>query len=106
MEKSSGKFIGRGGLTNREWNSQNEIEMGYTFKRSCWGKGYATELAKEMVKWGFVHLSFPAIHGFCHLENTVSQKVLLKTGLKYLKDIWYGQKFMASCYQIKREVSS
>jgi Acetyltransferase (GNAT) domain len=30
-----------------------ETELGYSFKREYWGKGYATEVSQTLVKWIF-----------------------------------------------------
>ena len=47
--KENNEFIGWCGL---KWLKENdEIDLGYRFMPSAWGKGYATELAKAILEY-------------------------------------------------------
>ena len=58
------------------------IQVGYVLQRSAWGKGYATEGARALLRYGFADLGLPMIAGMTDLYNVASQRVLLKIGLQ------------------------
>jgi RimJ/RimL family protein N-acetyltransferase len=58
-----------------------EIEIYYGFFRDVWGKGYATESAAAVLRFGFEETTLTRIVGCTHPENCASQKVLEKIGL-------------------------
>jgi len=58
-----------------------EIEVGYLFKPSAWGKGYATEACKRLLKFGFEDAPLQEIVAVTHPDNTASQHVLRKAGM-------------------------
>ncbi|MEM7058822.1 MAG: GNAT family N-acetyltransferase [Pseudomonadota bacterium] len=69
-------------LMGTEAIPDREIEVGYILKRSAWGKGYATEACRRMLKFGFEHTPLNEIVACIDPENDVSRKVLLKSGLR------------------------
>jgi RimJ/RimL family protein N-acetyltransferase len=75
-------FIGWCGLKNRP--KRSEIDLGYRFIKSSWGKGYATEAAAACLKYGFEKLHLPRIVGRAMPDNIASLKVLEKCGMLYL----------------------
>ena len=75
-------FLGWCGLKSRP--ERNEIDLGYRFKKSAWGKGYATECAYACLKYGFEILGLTRIVGRAMPENVASLKVLAKCGMKYI----------------------
>ena len=78
-ERAGARFIG--------WFSLNyvpktvEIEVGYRLLPGAWGKGYATEGASALVRYGFDRLGLYRIIGLTHPDNAASQRVLQKAGL-------------------------
>ncbi len=80
LEKSSGKIIGSCGFAVLE--DSNEIDLGYLFAKDCWGKGFATEAARECIGYGFKNLNFREIIAITDLDNFASQNVLEKVGFK------------------------
>jgi [ribosomal protein S5]-alanine N-acetyltransferase len=80
LEKTSGEIIGSCGFAVLE--ESNEIDFGYLFARDCWGKGFATEAARECVRFGFKKLNFREIIAITELDNFASQNVLEKIGFK------------------------
>lgn len=82
FEKGTDKFIGLGVLIHLESNPENrEIEVGYRLPVREWNKGYATEICKAILHYGFKSLNLNEIYGTTNPDNTVSQKVLMKAGL-------------------------
>ena len=52
IEKSTGDFIGMGGILPRELNEKAEYEIAYSLKPKYWNKGYGTEVARQMKYFG------------------------------------------------------
>jgi RimJ/RimL family protein N-acetyltransferase len=82
--KQNNEFIGWCGLKN--YPDLNEIDLGYRFKKSSWGKGYGTEAAKQTLAYGFDHLKLPVITGRAHIENIASLKILEKIGMQFVRE--------------------
>ena len=60
-----------------------EIEVGYHLGREAWGQGYATELARGALGYGFATLGLTRVVGVTFPENIASQRVLTKAGLRH-----------------------
>ena len=56
--------------------------IGYCFARAYWGRGYATEAARLLVKLGFEMIGLHRIFATCDSENAASARVLEKTGMR------------------------
>ncbi len=80
--KEDGALIGGCSLSVVEEGP--EIEVAYQFGREHWGRGYATESASAMVGYGFGTLALDRIVGITYPQNTPSQRVLLKLGMRAL----------------------
>lgn len=84
-EKETGLFVGRGGLIYLEMNdTQPDIEVGYVLYKKFWKKGYATELTKGFLDWGFNNLSIDKIVAVTFPENENSRRVLERSGMNYV----------------------
>jgi [ribosomal protein S5]-alanine N-acetyltransferase len=59
-----------------------KIEIGWHFRRSHWGKGFATEAAKGVLTYGFEVLQLPAIYTVVKPENGRSIRVTQRLGMK------------------------
>jgi RimJ/RimL family protein N-acetyltransferase len=74
------KFIGLAGMTL----TADRFKMGeiwYNLMPSHWGNGYATEVAKRLIRFGFEDLSLHRIEAGVATENKGSIKVLEKAGM-------------------------
>jgi ribosomal-protein-alanine N-acetyltransferase len=60
-----------------------EVEIGYILRQSAWGKGYATEAARRLLKFAFEDSPLEDIVAITDPENTASQRVLEKCGFVY-----------------------
>lgn len=68
------------------------IEVGYIFKKSAWGKGYATEVCRRLIEFGFANTTLEEIVASTDAENYASQRVLVKSGMEYLgEQLSYGE---------------
>ncbi|MEO8517124.1 MAG: GNAT family N-acetyltransferase [Flavobacterium sp.] len=98
--KETNEFIGWCGIkfiTEPENNHVNFYEIGYRFQENHWGKGYGFESAKAWMDYAFSTMKVKAMYASAHIDNTGSNKILQKIGLKqngqYLHDnipcYWY-----------------
>ena len=83
--KDSSRMIGFTGYRN--FYDPPELQLLYGFLPEYCGKGYATSLAKLMIKYGFEELDFEEIIACTDVPNVASKKVMQKTGMKFEKQI-------------------
>jgi RimJ/RimL family protein N-acetyltransferase len=86
IEKATQQFIGSF-MIRPSTAVNNEIELGYAMFKNYWGKGYATESVKGGLDFVFRQLKLPSVIAITQIENTSSQKVLLKCGFTQLENI-------------------
>ncbi|KXF81925.1 GNAT family N-acetyltransferase [Enterovibrio coralii] len=58
------------------------IEIGWRLSKEHWGKGYATEAAKDVLRFAFEELSLSHVVSFTTVENTRSRAVMHRIGLR------------------------
>lgn len=85
VERVSGDFLGWFELRPTETSGPGEVELGYRLCRSAWGKGYATEGARALVRKGFAELGVVRIFATTMAVNTASRRVMEKVGLRYVR---------------------
>jgi [ribosomal protein S5]-alanine N-acetyltransferase len=95
-----GVFVGRAGLET--WPETGEFELGYSFRRECWGQGYATEATRAILNWTFENTDLNAITAMAAMDNTASRRVLEKSGLRSLKTRTINA-IQYAAYQITRD---
>ncbi|MBP2460505.1 MULTISPECIES: GNAT family N-acetyltransferase [unclassified Rhizobium] len=61
--------------------TKSEIEIGWRFNRSAWGKGYATEAAKAILGYAMETLDLDGVVANIDHENLGSIQVALKIGM-------------------------
>ena len=57
-----------------------DVEVGYFLKRSVWGRGYATEACRRLLKFAFEEAQFDEIVATLEEDNAASINVLTKAG--------------------------
>jgi RimJ/RimL family protein N-acetyltransferase len=57
------------------------VEIGWRLSKSYWGKGYATEAAKESLKYAFTILKLDEVVSFTTADNIRSKAVMQKIGM-------------------------
>ena len=80
VERATGTCVGFHLLNHIR--GESIIQTGFALVKSAWGKGFATEMAAAVLRYGFVDLQLPRIAGMASLHNYASQRVLLKIGLE------------------------
>ena len=86
IEKATGNFVGLGGILTRELDNQPAFEISYSMLPAYWGKGYATELAMHMKRFGLENGVSDKFISIIHRENILSMNVALKNGMKKLRE--------------------
>jgi ribosomal-protein-alanine N-acetyltransferase len=100
FEKETHVFIGQAGLFHLGFNvNQPDIELAYRLDAKYWNKGYATELAKALIEYGFNKFSLPKIVAMVHPKNDRSRRVMEKAGMFYHGMINFKEELLP-CYEI------
>jgi RimJ/RimL family protein N-acetyltransferase len=81
IEKTSGKFIGLGGIVQREVNEKEEFEITYSLLPAFWGNGYAREMAKHFMDYAQANIETNSVISMIHPENQPSINLALANGL-------------------------
>jgi [ribosomal protein S5]-alanine N-acetyltransferase len=72
-----------GGVGLRIEPDHRRAELGYWIGVPYWGKGYATEAARAIVKYGFETLQLHRIFASHFADNLTSARVLRKIGMRH-----------------------
>jgi RimJ/RimL family protein N-acetyltransferase len=64
------------------WTRPDEVEVGYRYRRSAWGRGVATEAATPLVGIALADPATEAVVACARAGNTASLRVLEKLGLE------------------------
>jgi [ribosomal protein S5]-alanine N-acetyltransferase len=95
--KENNMFVGASGLVY--YDNTPEIEVGYRMLKEHWNKGYATEAAFGLLKYGFTSLRLKKIVSSAHVDNRSSRKVMEKVGMRYIDN-----RFHYGCLQAYYEI--
>ena len=82
VEKESGRMIGTGGFSKID--AKNDlVEIGYVLSAAHWGKGYGSEIAAFLLRFGFEVLQCQRIEARYMVENGASRRVMEKCGMLF-----------------------
>ena len=76
---ADGAFLGFTGVARLKFLESPEV--GWRFARSAWGHGYATEAAREALRWGFEVKGLDEIVSVTTVANERSQAVMRRLGM-------------------------
>ncbi len=77
-EKGGGRLVGHAGIVHPEgWPG---LELGWALQKDCWGRGYATEAAREVLRYAFEELGREDVISMMYPENTASMRVAERIG--------------------------
>ena len=63
-----------------------EIEIGWWLARAWWGKGLATEAAREALRDGFERVGLRRVVAIAQPQNRASIRVMEKLGMKFARE--------------------
>jgi RimJ/RimL family protein N-acetyltransferase len=81
--REDGAFLGFTGLSYQTFEAGFTpcVEVGWRLDRFAWGNGYATEAARESLRFGFEETGFDEIVSFTSRGNAASRHVMEKIGM-------------------------
>jgi [ribosomal protein S5]-alanine N-acetyltransferase len=82
VKQKENELIGAIGLSSIKKEFEN-AELGYWIGKEFWGKGYCTEAARAVLKYGFDELGLNRIHSHHFGSNPASGKIMQKVGMTY-----------------------
>jgi len=85
IEKPTGQFLGWFHFRPREGASPDEAELGYRLRKSAWGKGYATEGSRALIRKGFTEFGVQRVVAEAMAVNLASRRVMEKAGLTLVR---------------------
>jgi RimJ/RimL family protein N-acetyltransferase len=80
VRRDTGQVVGSVGLRLDEQRQQ--AALGYCYHQDAWGHGFATEAAREILRFGFEELGLHRIHASADTRNGASIRVLDKLGMR------------------------
>ena len=87
IERSSEKIVGRVGLEHTTKFGHPEVELEWFIDPDAWGRGYATEMAWEAVRFAFTTLGLDSLISYTVHDNMASRSVMEKLGMVYETDV-------------------
>ena len=94
--KETGTLIGNCGITMQNIDGEILPEIGYHFHKDHWRKGYAKEICRAVLEWGFTHTEYDTFWSYMTAGNTASIATAYTMGMKKIKsydDDHYGHMF-------------
>jgi ribosomal-protein-alanine N-acetyltransferase len=81
--REDGAFLGFTGLAYHSFEAHFTpcVEIGWRLDRFAWGNGYATEAAREAMRFGFEDATLDEIVSFTSKGNAASMKVMERLGM-------------------------
>lgn len=80
------------------------VEIGWRLATAAWGKGYATEAAREALAYGFERLELEEVVSFTAVENTRSWRVMEKIGMTRSPDEDFDHPRVPEGHRVRRHV--
>jgi RimJ/RimL family protein N-acetyltransferase len=97
------RYIGHAGIYPRP-TRKADWEFVYFLSRDAWGKGYATEIARRIIEYGFNELKLTEIFATIDDDHSASIKVAEKAGLNF-SHYEYDEQGRFSVYSTKSQNS-
>jgi len=100
--KATGELIGRCGFLFWTIEGHDEVEVAYLLARPHWGRGFATEAARALVRYGFDAMRLSRIISLIHPENIASIRVAEKAGLGFEREVVIPPHGLRRCHAISK----
>ena len=103
IEKSSGALVGLSGILIREIMDRTEYEIAYSLIPAYWRKGFGTEMAQQMKKFGMAAEVSDRFISIIHKDNVGSMKVAEKNGMNvFYKTHYLGMDVLVYGIEIEK----
>ena len=80
--RSDSRYIGHAAIRPRP-SKKEDWEISYMLRQAEWNKGFATEIARALIEFGFDELNLPKIFATVDDDNFSSIRVLEKAGMNF-----------------------
>lgn len=85
IEKATGEFLGWFHFRPGKDAAPGEVELGYRLRKSAWGRGYATEGSRALIRKGFTEFGVQRVVAEAMAGNQASRRVMEKAGLTLVR---------------------
>jgi len=101
IEKSSGRIVGRAGLSNREVNGENCLELGYIIAKESQRQGYATEVCSAILDYVRNELGVMEVIALMKSGNIASIRTAEKLGFEEVCEVMLGEEiYLEYCIEL------
>ena len=92
--KTDGLLLGKAGLSRIETavapdELRGAVQIGWTLRADCWGRGYAREAAQAVLSLAFERLGLPKVYAQTSERNTASWGLMKRLGMTRRADLDY-----------------
>jgi len=98
IDKKTNKLIGSCGFFPQTIQGTAELELGYRFMQSHWGKGLATEATTALKNHAFDNMGLTRLISLIDINNVASLRVAEKNGFVLEKQMIYNGQFSIGLY--------
>jgi len=108
IHKETDEFLGQCGLTIQDLEGKEYLEIGYSFKKIHWHKGYAMEAVLGCKKYAFKILKVEKVCSIIRDTNIASQNVAIRIGMEKVNEIikhYYNMDMLHYIYEIRNETN-
>ncbi|CAN5601348.1 GNAT family N-acetyltransferase [soil metagenome] len=85
IQREIGTFLGWFHLRPQKEDPPDEPELGYRRIREAWGKNFATEGSRALIRKAFQELGARRVYATTMVVNEASWRVMQKAGLRYVR---------------------
>jgi RimJ/RimL family protein N-acetyltransferase len=83
IEIGSSDMVGAACLQHLALDDAQPLEIGWRLTRDNWGKGYASEAARSIVRHAFDTVGVDEVFAVAHPDNAASIRVMQRLGMQY-----------------------
>ena len=92
--KADGLLLGKAGLSRIETavapdELRGAVQVGWTLRADCWGRGYAREAAQAALSLAFERLALPRVYAQTSERNAASWGLMERLGMERRADLDY-----------------
>jgi RimJ/RimL family protein N-acetyltransferase len=82
VDRKNWGLVGAAALDHLDHDRSKPLELSWRVRRPLWGKGYATEAAREIARFAFEDLGAAEVYAVAREANAASIRVMEKIGMK------------------------